>query len=44
MCHYAVKFLNSTGKVSGTIAVWDTSKVFWAGVEPVELPTVMAEK
>lgn len=32
VCRYAVKFLNSIGKVS------------WAGFEPVELPTVMAEK
>jgi hypothetical protein len=38
VCRYAVKFLNSIGKVTGTVAVWDTGKVSWAGFEPVELP------
>ena len=41
VCRYAVKFLNSIGKVSGTVAVWDTGKVSWAGFEPVELQAAM---
>ena len=40
VCRYAVKFLNSIGKVSGTAAVWDSGKVSWAGFEPVELPKI----
>ena len=43
VCRYAVKFLNSIGKVTGTVAVWDTGKVSWAGFEPVELPKITEE-
>ena len=41
VCRYAVKFLNSIGRVTGTVAVWDTGKVSWAGFEPVELPKMV---